>query len=219
MSDLEIYDSAESGKDYLLQVKIRNAPLRRALRSRGFRTLKQLSVAAGISYQSVIRYFSLTKAPLTKTGNWAPSALALAKALRLPPDSLFPQQHLDTVLAKNSGEMEVSREELMLMVSDRSSQETPEEHLISDQSKAALLESLAGLRAREERVIRMRYGLDDGNEYTLEQISQKFGVGRERIRQLEASALRRMRHPERLRKMANAGVVLAENEMALRARE
>jgi RNA polymerase primary sigma factor len=50
---------------------------------------------------------------------------------------------------------------------------------------------------REERIIKIRFGLEDGTEHTLEEVGQNFGVTRERIRQTEAKALRKLRHPSR----------------------
>jgi RNA polymerase sigma factor (sigma-70 family) len=212
--DMEIYDTANEGKDYILQIKVRNGPLLRAYRMRGFRSLKQLSVAAGISYQSLLKYFSLQKAPITKSGGWARNALALAKTLRLPPDSLFPEHHLDKALAKSSGEIEVSRDELMLMMADHS-QQNPEEKLISDQSTAKLMESFSCLTPREERVLRMRFGLGDDDAQTHDAVALKLQLTRERIRQIENKAIRKIRHPDRLRKLASAGVTAAEHEISL----
>jgi DNA-directed RNA polymerase sigma subunit (sigma70/sigma32) len=57
------------------------------------------------------------------------------------------------------------------------------------------------LTPREERVIQMRFGIGDGSEHTLEEVGQGFQVTRERIRQIEAKALRRLRHPSRFRKL------------------
>jgi RNA polymerase primary sigma factor len=56
---------------------------------------------------------------------------------------------------------------------------------------------LRTLTPREERVIKMRFGLEDGSEHTLEEVGQSFQVTRERIRQIEAKALRKLRHPSR----------------------
>ncbi len=60
---------------------------------------------------------------------------------------------------------------------------------------------LKTLTPREERVIKMRFGLEDGSEHTLEQVGQTFAVTRERIRQIEAKALRKLRHPSRLNRL------------------
>ena len=56
---------------------------------------------------------------------------------------------------------------------------------------------LKGLTAREEAIIRMRFGLDDGSECTLEEVGRTFALTRERIRQIEAAVLRKLRHPSR----------------------
>ncbi|WP_461247057.1 RNA polymerase sigma factor RpoD [Treponema sp. R6D11] len=67
--------------------------------------------------------------------------------------------------------------------------------------KDQLLNILATLTFREEQVLRMRFGLDDGKAKTLEEVGQYFDVTRERIRQIEAKALRKMRHPSRSKKL------------------
>ncbi|HLA99351.1 MAG TPA: sigma-70 family RNA polymerase sigma factor [Anaerolineales bacterium] len=62
-------------------------------------------------------------------------------------------------------------------------------------------EVLATLTPREARILRLRFGLDDNRSYTLEEVGQKFGLTRERIRQIEGKALRRLRHPRRSRQL------------------
>ncbi len=64
-----------------------------------------------------------------------------------------------------------------------------------------LAEVLAGLSARERDVLRLRFGMDDGRQRTLEEVGQLFGVTRERIRQIEAKALRKLRHPNRSKRL------------------
>ena len=60
---------------------------------------------------------------------------------------------------------------------------------------------LETLNIRERRVLQMRFGLEDGRGRTLEEVGREFGVTRERIRQIEAKALRKLRHPSRSRKL------------------
>lgn len=67
--------------------------------------------------------------------------------------------------------------------------------------KEQLEEVLDTLTSREEKVLRLRFGLEDGRQRTLEEVGQVFGVTRERIRQIEAKALRKLRHPSRSKKL------------------
>ncbi|MDR1701915.1 MAG: RNA polymerase sigma factor RpoD [Sporomusaceae bacterium] len=123
----------------------------------------------------------------------------------------------------NSMEVSVERvREIMKIAQEPVSLETPigeeeDSHLgdfIEDQEapapaeaasfmllKEQLEEVLDTLTPREERVLRLRFGLDDGRARTLEEVGQFFGVTRERIRQIEAKALRKLRHPSRSRKL------------------
>ena len=64
-----------------------------------------------------------------------------------------------------------------------------------------LEEVLETLTIREKRVLELRFGLEDGRSRTLEEVGQHFGVTRERIRQIEAKALRKLRHPSRCKKV------------------
>ena len=77
----------------------------------------------------------------------------------------------------------------------------PEEYATVEMLKEELSGVLATLTEREETVLRLRFGLDDGQCRTLEEVGQIFGVTRERIRQIEAKALRKLRHPSRSRKL------------------
>jgi RNA polymerase primary sigma factor len=78
---------------------------------------------------------------------------------------------------------------------------SPEEYATNELLKDEIADVLLTLTEREEKVIRLRFGLDDGKSKTLEEVGQIFGVTRERIRQIEAKALRKLRHPSRSRKL------------------
>lgn len=79
--------------------------------------------------------------------------------------------------------------------------ETPASNVTQELLKEDITEVMAGLSARERDVLRLRFGLDDGRQRTLEEVGQLFGVTRERIRQIEAKALRKLRHPNRSRRL------------------
>ena len=78
---------------------------------------------------------------------------------------------------------------------------SPSDAVISVNLKEYTSQVLRTLTPREERVVKMRFGLEDGSEHTLEEVGQSFQVTRERIRQIEAKALRKLRHPSRSRKL------------------
>ena len=78
---------------------------------------------------------------------------------------------------------------------------SPEEYATNEMLKDEIASVLLTLTEREEKVIRLRFGLEDGKSRTLEEVGQMFGVTRERIRQIEAKALRKLRHPSRSRKL------------------
>jgi RNA polymerase primary sigma factor len=78
---------------------------------------------------------------------------------------------------------------------------SPAEAVINVNLKEQTAQVLRTLTPREEKVIKMRFGLEDGSEHTLEEVGQSFAVTRERIRQIEAKALRKLRHPSRSRKL------------------
>jgi RNA polymerase primary sigma factor len=96
------------------------------------------------------------------------------------------------------GEDEGSR--LVDLLQDRNSV-SPTDAIIRVNLTEQTSEVLRTLEPREEKIIRMRFGLEDGSEHTLEEVGQSFQVTRERIRQIEGKALRKLRHPSRSRRL------------------
>lgn len=78
---------------------------------------------------------------------------------------------------------------------------SPPDTVININLREQIQEALKSLTEREAKVLKMRFGLGDGNEHTLEEVGQQFKVTRERIRQIEAKALRKLKHPSRSRKL------------------
>ena len=88
------------------------------------------------------------------------------------------------------------------------SMESPDAVIAKDNIKDGLNAVLNDLTEREARVIRLRFGFDDGKARTLEEVGNLFDVTRERIRQIESKALRKLRHPNRLKKLKEYGLAI-----------
>ena len=84
---------------------------------------------------------------------------------------------------------------------ENDSMPTPSQSAYDNLLQEKIEEMLGTLTPREARILRLRFGLQNGRSYTLEEVGQKFGLTRERIRQIEGRALRRLRHPRRSRQL------------------
>ncbi len=130
-----------------------------------------------------------------------PTSEEIAKRMDIPVDKV--RKVLKIAQEPISLETPIGEEEdshLGDFIEDRTAV-SPAEDVINLNLKEQTEALLKTLTPREERVIRMRFGIGDGSEHTLEEVGQGFQVTRERIRQIEAKALRKLRHPSRSRKL------------------
>jgi RNA polymerase primary sigma factor len=140
---------------------------------------------------------------LTQELGRSPSVDELADTLNVSPEKV--EQMMDVSRRPLSLERPIDDEEDSFLgdfVEDEESPAPPEvatEHLL----KQHMTEILDKLPPREARILQLRYGLGDGESYTLEEVGKKMGVTRERVRQIEAQALRRLRHPSLRHKLAD----------------
>ena len=91
-------------------------------------------------------------------------------------------------------------------------QEAPDQTATSDMLRARINDVLKTLTYREREILKLRYGIGDGYTYTLEEVGRIFKVTRERVRQVESKAIRKLQHPVRLRRLSSfiAGMETAE---------
>jgi len=130
-----------------------------------------------------------------------PTATEIAKQMDIPPAKV--RKVLKLMRAPISLETPIGEDgdfRLSNVIEDRAIV-SPAEAIINVNLKEKIAHALHTLTAREEKIVRMRFGLEDGQEHTLEEIGELFAVTRERIRQIEAKALRKLRQPSRSSKL------------------
>ena len=190
--------------DYIVQFKVKHGPMLRAMRRKGFQTAADLSRASGVSQAQIGLWLGLKQSPLLLSGDWRLGVAAIAEALGAMPSDLFPPQHIERPLAKNTAEVELSIDDLASLPGSIAALQSPEEHIIDKDICAKLIEHTEALSSRGRDVLERRFGLT-GPEETLEQIAQTYGVSRERVRQMEQRALRQLRRPAVRRAIVEAG--------------
>jgi len=137
---------------------------------------------------------------LTQELGRAPATNELAAALEVPTRKA--EEMLNVARRPLSLEMPDAEEDSELgdFIEDEDSP-APEDEVTSSMLRELMQEVLQDLPPREVRILQLRYGLVDGETYTLEEVGKKLGVTRERVRQIEARALSRLRHPTRSRRL------------------
>lgn len=183
-------------RDYAITIKVRNNRFLEHMRLNGYGTGAQLSRASGVSQTMIAAYLGMKRAPILKgrkNFEWSQNALVLSAHLRCLPEDLFPAVHLEKPLRKNAATFTADAVDLdQISASLRSMALPADEKLMLADSKKALDKLLSKLSPRERNVIEARFGLVD-KEHTLTDLADEQSVGKERIRQIEQAALRKMR--------------------------
>lgn len=159
-----------------------------------------------LSLAAVRAYLNLSSRPFKRIGawwGWMPTAKKIAEATGLTPTELFPFG-----LYEYTGPTRMAREipmERYLPLSSLTREQrllppNQEPEIINHEMSDAVGQMLATLTPREERVIRMRFGFD-GYSRTLAEVADELAVTRERIRQIESKAFRKLRHPSRTKRI------------------
>ncbi len=149
-----------------------------------------------------IRKVKETAFRLAQESGVEPTTAEIGAELNMPPEKV--EQLLRFAQHPVSFEAPIGDEEDDATVGDflpDDESESPYESLMDSALREELSEALSTLTPREVKILKLRYGLTDGREHTLEEVGQKYGLTRERIRQIEKEALRKLRHPSRSRKL------------------
>lgn len=179
--------------DYRVTVKVQNNNILSIIESRGYASMRDFCKKTGFVYATLMKMVNLKQPPIDRQGQMRSVVYKLADLLDSYPEELFSVAQMETALEDNRKTFNVSEAEAMFMLQNQQEQKLLEETVLEDQKKKALDTMISTLPPREAKVLRMRFGIGNGNEYTLEEISNALNVNRERVRQIEAKALRRLR--------------------------
>lgn len=158
-----------ASKDYLLQIKIKNAPMMRIMKANNIETASALGRVTGLSPSVIGEYLNLKTPPINIRGEWRTAVLTMAESLKVLPEMLFPEQHLTKSLKRNKIEGEVTFVEMGKFISQTGRNyisETVEKDNKDTQDELLdiLEKGLKKLPARERMVLEKRYGINQKEE-------------------------------------------------------
>lgn len=151
--------------------------------------------------ETINRYIRTSRKLMQELGH-DPSVEEVAKEMAIEPEKvreIMKVNQVPTSLEAPVGEEKDST--LGDFIPDEETAARPEDAASAELLKEQVTEVLETLNDRERKVLKLRFGLEDGRQRTLEEVGKEFGVTRERIRQIEAKALRKLRHPTRSKKL------------------
>lgn len=195
----------ETVEEYRLKFVIKNNLILTAIEDLGYTNLHKFSKDNQVSLTGLYDLINLKDPPIGSGGNFSKVAKQLMEVLGACPTDLWTEEQLTLTLKKNSEEKNLSKEALRVALrSDARSLiglDYPEQEVAEKEAVQVVSEALDSLTPREAKVLKLRYGIGEEDEHTLEEVGEKFKVTRDRIRQIEVKALRHMRHPSRSEKL------------------
>jgi Mor family transcriptional regulator len=189
-------------KDYRIKITIRNDRLLNAIEDRGIPSVKQFCTLYKLNYNSIVKIISGKIKPLNNLGKPIRLVEQIIDILDISLEDAFTERQLKG-FAKTNYEISVAEKELKQLVNPVKNQE---QKIIEQDVKLKILEAFSKrLSPREEKLIRLKYGFGDEKEHTLYELSSKFRLSVERVRQIISKAQRKMKHPSVSRDIINTG--------------
>ena len=173
--------------EFRVSIKVRNNLLLTAI-ERSYKTVRLASEASGVAVTTVYALINMLLSPMDTQKQWRRSVLLLCDALGVLPDEIFAESQYES-LATNRAEFNAGMNYIARLMEVK----TPLQLLEAKGSRDALNSLLKTLNPQEESVLRMRLF----DEITFEECGKQLGVTRGRVQQIEAKALRKLRHPKR----------------------
>jgi len=189
-------------KDYRIEIKVKNNRLLTKMEEAGYPSVTKFAEKIGMNCTIIYRIVNMKSAALDEEGYYRPEALRIAKFLNCTPQDIYPPAQMRGIMKENKAQITANANEVDSLTSSlRTLAFSPERKMILEDAKQVLKSVMMTLTPKEQRILDLRYGLTYGEEKTLDEVGGMFGVSRERIRQQEMKALRKMRHPGRSKEL------------------
>lgn len=184
-------------KEYRVEVKIKNNLIFQKIKEKGFPSVSSFCREYKISENTMSKLTNLRKSAFDERGGLRSTVQKLCDALNCLPEEIFPEFQLENAVKSNKRTIEMEEAEVKHYLERQEMALLPDESINKEDRNNLLYEMLLTLTPKETQILGLRFGLQDGNPKSLEEIGKIFGVNRERIRQIECKAFRKMRHPSR----------------------
>ena len=182
--------------DYAVEIKIKNGRVLRLMRLAGLNTVADLSRLSGVSQTTIGQVINLKISPMNNlTGTWKLVVSKLSDALNCMPDDMFSARQRTSFMASNKRSIEMSEAEVDLLMDSREQALLPDDAVFATECKdrlGAILDDV--LTPRQAVVVKSRFGFDPEGEKTLDELCAALGVSRERVRQIEIVAMRKLNY-------------------------
>jgi RNA polymerase sigma factor (sigma-70 family) len=193
----------EPVNEYRIKVTVRNNLILNAIEHAGHKSVSAFCRHVGLDTTAMTELIAMRKPPLNANGEFSAIAKTLMEELCVLPTDLWTSEQLTLKLKRNSAQRDVSSEGMRAALGMHAEEmlelmkpDTLEDAVLKHEMVNVVEEQLESLSPRQAMVLRMRYGIGC-EEHTYEEIGDKFDLTRERIRQIEAKALRLLKHPKR----------------------
>jgi hypothetical protein len=187
-------------KEYRVKVTVRNNLLLSAIEDAGYKSQAEFARAAGLTDTHVTALVGLRVCPIRNDGTFTDVAQTMMEVLGACPTDLWTNEQLSMRLKNNSAEGAMSGTEVLAALAmdpiDLIEMKEPDAEVFEKEKVSIIAKTLKTLTFTEQMVLGKRFGIN-GNEQSLRDVAQEMGCTAERIRQIEAKALRKMRHPSR----------------------
>jgi len=192
----------ENMSDYRVKITIRNERLLKAIEDAGYKSSREFAIHNAINYERVGRLIRGVEKPINRSGKITKICSEVLSLLNKTLKECFTDRQLEG-FKSSTFETKVKETQLMQLVNPVKNNEV---RLIEQDVQLSLNEIFSKyLSPREEKVLRMKYGIGLNTDHTYEEIGLDFLVTRERVRQIEQKAIKKLQHPKIISKLIKTG--------------